>query len=305
MKKIIRAIFASVLCAFLMMSLSSCEMIANIKERARLASERVILASPEDNALADEFALALSGALEKNEGITEVVNIGVNSPSIECENGEADILKAAANTLKNLIVSDNLGSPEKAISADEISDTLLKNIENTDILSASSSRNTREETVTDEDGKEVKDENGELIKEKVVADNLLTFRFNFYSEETVTETNDSGEEKEVTVITPADSKVIEKYFGSLPDKDSILSEFDVIKGYFEVNDYTVEYTNCSISAQTDMDADELTFVTYTRAFKVTASVTGVGPFSDMGELTVTFTGSETTTYNFSYPQEEI
>ncbi|MCH5198002.1 MAG: hypothetical protein J1E34_03750 [Oscillospiraceae bacterium] len=305
MKKIIRAVLASILCIFLMMSLSSCEMIKNIKERARLASELKILDSPEDSALADEFALALKGALEKNEGITEVVRIGVNKPSVEADGSEADILKSAANMLKNLIVTDNLGSPEREITPDMISETLLKNIENADILSASSTRNTRNEPVTDENGKEVTNENGEVVKEKVVYDNLLNIIFNFYTENTVTETNENGEEKEVKEIIPADSDIIEKYFGNLPDKKDMISEFDVIKEYFQINDYDVEYTDCRIQVQTDMDADELTFVSYLKNFKVTASVTGVGPFSEMGEITVTFTGTENTTYNFKYPLAEI
>jgi len=305
MKKFFRTAASLFVCMAVLTGLCSCSMIQNIKERARIAGEMVILDSPEDSVLADEFDLALAGSLQNCESIDESVSFKVNKPSVEAEDSGADILKANADMLKKLIMEDSPGSSERTLTPDDISDTLLKDIDISDVVSASSERNKKSETVTDENGKDVKDDEGELVKREVIADNNLTALFAFYTENTYTETDENGEEREVTEIIPADSGIIEKYFGELYDRDEIMAQLDAIKEYLQVNDYNIEYTDCKIKAKTDMDADEFFTVTYEKNFKVTANVTGVGSLSHIGDIIVTFTGSEITDYTFNYPEEDL
>ncbi|MBQ7639317.1 MAG: hypothetical protein IJS90_10495 [Clostridia bacterium] len=304
MKKIIRPTAFCALCVLLITSLSSCSMIKNVKERARLASQLVIIDSPEDDELAEEFALALKGGLEKCVDITERVSYKINTPDVQSEDGSASILDKTAGILKNMITENSPGSSERTLKASEAGDTLLKNIDEADVLSASSSRHIRSEAVTDENGKEIKDEDGSVLRLDVVSDNILTFTFDFFTENKYTETNENGEERELTEIVPADAAVIEKYFGPAYDKNAVLSKFDVIKDYLQVGDYNIGYTDSRITAETDMDADELLNVSYVRNFKITADVSGIGQLEHLGDFTVTFTGSETTGYEFNYPQTE-
>lgn len=120
-----------------------------------------------------------------------------------------------------------------------------------------------------------------------------------------TEAEASSEEttEEETTIIYADDATIETVFGSLKDKAAVLKNFENIKDYITVSDYEIEYTNCTINSDIDLSNGTVSFVTFQKNMKVTAKITGVGDLAEYGEMVVTFTLVQTTTYEFSYPEE--
>ncbi len=121
------------------------------------------------------------------------------------------------------------------------------------------------------------------------------------AEETVAEETTTEE----TTRIYADDATIESIFGSLKDKEAVKAEFDCVKDYLVLNDYSIEYTDCSVKSEMDLENEQLSFVEFTKNMVVTASVTGVGSLAEYGELTVTFNLTQTTNYSFDYTVEEV
>lgn len=303
MKKPIQLVFALLLCAALAVGGSGCGMLKTIRENARIASERKILENPAEEELASVFNQALPGSAAACKKLSESVSFEIGKPRVEGEGAGADILRAAANTLKSLIMQSAPGSSSREVDPADLGDTLLKNVAPADVVKGENSRNEANVAVTDADGKELTDEEGNVKMTSVVTDNILYITMNFNDIRVYTETDDEGNPQEKTEIVPPEKALVEKYFGVSSDRDAVLQEFGKLKGYLQVNDYTVEYKDCKVLAVLNMDTSELSEVRYTKNFTVTAAVTGVGPFAEMGDLTVSFDGAEITDYTFSYLED--
>lgn len=218
----------------------------------------------------------------------------------------------------------------------DVTDTLLKGFDSALILSLDFSRNIVTENVTDENEKEVTEivtnENGE--KENVVLttqfenDNTLHLTFNYFesilaeeadsladaSEETTeaveetTETEEETAEEEnaepETVIVYADDTDIENVFGSLKNKEDVIKNFDNIKDYIKVLDYSVEYEACKVTADADISEETVSFINFEKNMKVTVKAEGVGSLASYGEIEIVFTLSKSVNYEFTYPVEE-
>ena len=293
MKKRVIKLAAAILCPALLCSLCGCGMLKQIRENAQRMSELEIVASPADDALVKEFNAALAKSGAELENVGEMVSYSVGRPRAEGEGKGVDILNAAADTLKKMIMEKNPGSSGDRISFGE--GLLLPLPEN--VPAAAASRNSTTVNVTDEAGEDVKDEDGNVVTAQKISDNLLTTVFRFYTEETKTETAEDGTVKEETVLVPAGDALIEQVFGPLKEKEDVLAAFDAVKGYLEVKDYTVTYKNCTVTAAEDLDTGLLQSADYVKTMAVTANVTGAGPLSEMGDLTVTFDVTKTVHYN--------
>lgn len=102
-------------------------------------------------------------------------------------------------------------------------------------------------------------------------------------------------------IPEAKRTVLAKAF-ELRDKATILnsSEFVKTSTYMKFNDYSVEYTGCTISATVDRLTDTLENVTYVKNSDVTADVTGQESFESYGDMLLSFVLTDTTTFDFTW-----
>jgi hypothetical protein len=306
MKPIARAVLCVVLCAALALSLTGCGMLKTIRDNARLASEREILDTPAEEALPELFNTAVKNAVEAGVKVDETVSLNIGKPNVEpaAENEAAEILRKSANALKNLIVMDGPGSGERELKNAELGDTLLGSVDPAAVQSASGAREEAKSAVTDEDGEPVTDEQGNQVYEYTVVNNFVTVTLALHGTETAVETDENGEEKETVTVLPADAAMVEKVYGTAVEKEEVLRQFEKLAAYLRLNDYDIVYKECTVTALVDMDASVAHTVKYVKNFTVTASVTGVGAFADMGDMTVTFDGKWEADYAFDFNPEE-
>jgi len=90
----------------------------------------------------------------------------------------------------------------------------------------------------------------------------------------------------------------------LRDKATVLNspEFAKMESYLKLNDYSVEYTGCAITATVDRLTDTLTDVTYRKTSNVSAQVKGLETFEKYGDMIVDFVLADTTSFNFVWTQ---
>ena len=300
MKKRTVRIICALLCLALTLGASSCTFIDNIKENARREAEKTFEPSPEDAALTENFNAALERSLAEAEKVTEKTSLTIGKPTAESENGDVSALNAAANTLKKLLTQDDPGSGERELAPDACGDTLLKSVTAADVLKTVGARNEAEQAVTDEKGAEVADENGKVVTEKTVTDNILKTEFRFYTVIPAPDAPEDDPEQGGTPV-PASAEIMEKYFGEPRDSARLLAQFEGLKDYLQISGYTLEYKDCRIAAQTDLAAGRLTEVSYVRSFAVTVTAKGVGALAGLGDFTLTFDAAETVAYIFAYP----
>jgi hypothetical protein len=303
MKKRFLSVFALLLSAALLLSFSSCGMFRTIRENALLAKQRAIIDTPDDSQMADVYNEALANTLREATAVKENVSFSVGKPSVSSDTGDVSILSKAADTLKKMIMQEDPGSEERTLPPQDIADTLLKDLNGADVVSVSGTRVSTVENVTDADGKEVTDEEGNVLTQTVTVNNVLRAEYRFYGEEKKTETDENGNEKETVTLLPPDPAVIEKYFGAPREKAAVLAGLDGIKEYLQVNDYTLEYKDCRVKTVSELDTGVLESVIFEKKMAVTAQVTGVGALAHMGAFTVTFDLSENTEYTFTFPEQ--
>ena len=124
--------------------------------------------------------------------------------------------------------------------------------------------------------------------------------------EAADETTAAEEETEPeTVYVYADDEVIVDVFGDKKDKEEVLKNFENISEYIVVKDYSIAYESCKITSDADLFTDTLSFVNFEQNMKVTATAECVGKLSSYGEITVTFNLTKTTSYTFTYPEEDV
>ncbi len=285
------------LCLALAVGFSSCGMLKNIREHAA----RKIYDTPAEDTLAQHYNGALKASLAAAQEVRENTSYSVGRPTVEGRDGKTDILAKAADTLKSMIMGSRPGAEGRVVEADKPG--LLRPLDAAAPVGEAAFRDESVRNVTDENGKEVTDEEGNVITETVIVNNLLKTDFYFYTEETVTYTDENGEEKAETTRAPLPAETIEAVFGPLKEKAQVLAGFDAVKGYFKAEDYTVEYKDCTVHAETDLETGLLQSVVFTQNMQVTAQASGDGPFAEMGAFNVSFGVTKTVDYVFTYAED--
>lgn len=302
MKKSIKTVISFVLITLLALSFSSCSVFQSMRENALNASQTTIYATPEKDQIISEYNSLLALSLMDATEIKENVSYSAGKPDVFKAGEEAGVLDAAANQLKNFIMSANPGSASTVL--EEGADSLLKSLDEAAVLNFDFTRNIATENVTDEKGNEAKDEDGNVITETRISDNILHLTFNFFATEPLTGegvTNENGEaDTEATTTIYAETATIESIFGSLKDKEAVLKNFENIKDYIVVSDYEIAYENCIITSDADLEEGRLNFVNFQKNMKVTAKAEGVGALAEYGEIEVVFNLTLNTSYDFSY-----
>ncbi|MBQ7688136.1 MAG: hypothetical protein IJT27_02845 [Clostridia bacterium] len=305
MKNVLKKGLSVSLCIVILFSLSSCSLIEKIKE----LKNKELLPTPEASDILPLYNTSLTNALAECENISCSVQFNVYDVNVtsDSENAEIDLLDNAGKQLSTMILANKPGFSDETITADEADKTLLRSFEASDMLELNFDRTMKEEKLLNKWGKEIKDENGEPITEIKAVDNTVKVMFNYYTDTVITEATTDAEGNAVDAVTQrefAESEMIEQFFGEPHDKDAILAEFDSVKDYIQVNDYTFEYTDCKIESNIDMEFKLLQNVSYEKNMLVTASVTGVGSLAQLGDFTVTFNLREENAYSFKFAEAE-
>ena len=307
MKKYLQTGIAVGLCFSLLLALPSCTMFRTMRENLKKAGEIVIRETPAEQELKNTYAAALDQSLQACEKVESSVSFRVSDVSVPEATGSRDpaLLNAAAGQLAALLMQDSPADESQTLTPADAGKSLLPNLKEAPGATLRAERNMATEAETDEKGNEKTDENGDVITRTYIADNLLELYYECYTETVVEEahTDEDGNEVEaVTERVPAAKADVEAVFGAPRDKAKILAEFDVVKDYLQVRDYTLEYTDSFAKCELDLDLNRLDSVSFEKHMTVTAQVEGVGKLADYGTFTVTFAVNETTAYSFVYPE---
>ena len=91
----------------------------------------------------------------------------------------------------------------------------------------------------------------------------------------------------------------------LRDKEELLAsdEFAKTSSYLKLNDYSVAYTGCKITAVVNRLTDEITNLNYYKAAEITADMTGAGSLEDYGDVSVIFTLEDKADFNITWETE--
>ncbi len=303
MKKALRNMIVFLLIAAVCVSLSSCNVFKTMRENAERASMIEILASPDDAEAARTFRELLDVSAGQADVIHEDVSYRAGNPSVQKDGEDAGLLDDAAKQIRDLIMEGKPGHSSEDLTADDLH--LLKTFDPLGAKDIIVDRNYDNIKVTDDKGNETVDENGEVITERVIGDNILHLTMEYFTTTvTDTKTNGEGETEDVTEIVPADGALLNDVFGGEADKAAVLEAFGAVADYVKVNDYTISYTDSRVTSDLSLDEDIVTFVKFEKNMTVTALVTCLGKLADYGDVTVTFPLTKTAEYSFSYPAAE-
>lgn len=308
MNNILRKGISVILCVCLVLALSSCTIFKSMRENAEKAKQITILDTPDEQSLAGVYDTALTESLSACEKVDSSVSFQVKDASVSGAAGkDPALLDAAAGQFTALIMQDSPGSESKTLTAAEAGSSMLANLRDPHGAEIEAHRNEGREAVTDEKGNEQSDENGDIVTRTFISDNLLEMTYRFYTETVVSEAYTDEDGNSVDAVTerkPIDTADIEAVFGAPRDKTEILSEFDAVKDYLQVRDYTLEYTDSFAKCEVDLESNRLTGVTFEKHMTVTADVIGRGSLADYDSFKVSFTVIEASAYEFHYPVEE-
>ena len=304
MKQRIRTLIALVLAVGMCLSLCSCNVFRTMRENAERASQIKIMETPDETE-----AIALLQQMTKDSAaaateVKETASYKADTPHIYGADGEeAGLLDDAAKQLRDLIMANKPGRTEEALASGEL--RMLERLDAAGALKVIVDRNYNDEKVTDEKGNYVAGEDGEIVTEKKLADNILHFTINYYDTNvTGQNTKDDGTTEDITEYVPADEATIDSVFGEPAEKEAVLAAFEAAADYISLSDYTVDYTNCQIKADVDPDENIVTSVRFEKHMTVTAQASCVGALAAYGDVTVTFPLTKTIEYSFTYPAAE-
>ena len=309
MKKILKPAISILLVTSMLYALSSCTLFSSIRKRVEEANNTTLAATPEEKDVVGHFNGLLKNSVEKADKINEKTEYKFSKMNIEKADGsDAGALGKASTLLRKMVAEKKPGRTERTIEDKNISDTLLKDIDPAELLDVDFSRNTRTVNVTDEKGKETENENGEVVTEIKITDNVLKTVFKFFKdikdENGTTEQPEEGETAaEPTTRIFADDETVKKVFGEQADKAEVIKNFDCIKNYITVVDYEITYGSCEIRSDIELVASDLSDISFTQPMTVTAKVRGTGELEDYGELTVKLEITKNVSYSFVYPEE--
>ena len=275
---------AVLLALCLLLTLSSCSMLARIKENARKNAEKVMLETPEEGALPDLVAKAVEKSFSTAHGVTASASAEVGRPEVT-GSGDVSVLNAGADMLKKLILDAGVGEPSHPVT--NAGETLLASFSLNGAKALHVERHTQEESVTDEDGREVTDEEGKVLTVPKLSDNLVRITADYFT-------------REGDVSVPAGDAEIEAVFGPKRDKEDLLQKAAVWEGYLADLDYTFTYLEPKVDVTLDIENGRLESAVFYKSVRVTLKGTGVGALAHCGALTVVFDLNEKTAYDFDY-----
>lgn len=321
MKKSFKTVVSFMLITLLVISFSSCSIFEAMRENALNAGKIEILDTPEKEKIIAEYNRILEASLDKAVTVKENVSYSAGSPNVLKGEEEAGLLDTAANQIKNFIMSANPGSAEYWVkgapegdgeyNTKTLEESLISKFDEASLLGFDFNRNIATENVTDDKGENVTDEEGNAVTEDKISDNILHLTINYFADELTVlgegveaVTNENGEEVEQTTTIYAEPATIESVFGSNKDKEAVLKNFECVKDYITVSDYEIEYKNCYVTTDTNLEAETVSFINFQKNMTVTAKAEGVGELASYGEITVVFDLTMTTYYEFTYAEEE-
>lgn len=315
MKKSFKTVISFMLITLLALSFSSCSVFENMRQNALEASQTTIYATPEEAQLIAQYNEILASSIEKAASIKENVSYSAGSPKVLKDGEDAGVLNAASKQLKTFIMSAKPGSAEAFVkgapegaTAKDIAQSLIAKIDEASVLGLEFNRNIAVENVTDGKGNNLLDEDGNTITEEKIKDNVLHLTFNYFTNELSAlgegTTNENGEAIEETTVIYAEDATIESIFGSVKDKETVIKNFEAVKDYIVVSDYEIEYRNCFVTTDMDIEEETVPFINFQKNMTVTAKAEGVGALASYGEIVVTFDLTMTTRYEFTYPAED-
>lgn len=128
-----------------------------------------------------------------------------------------------------------------------------------------------------------------------------------YSSVNQTTENDSDGNPVVTELTrtveihvkPEESAVLHAV--DIRDKQAVLDSLNRPENSFTVSDYTMTFTDLTITAIFDAATDELLSISYDKTMHVTATVTGEGTLAPLGTQTIDFDCGSNMFYQFGWP----
>lgn len=237
-----------------------------------------------------------ANTLIKEIDASKVVNFDF-SRNISSEN----VTDEKGNEETETVVNENGEVSEVIVTREFISDNTLhltfNYFENVPVAEVENAEETTAEETTAEEI--VEEEVAEEATEEATAEETTVEEA---TSEEATEAAEEATEEETTVIY-ADDSVIESIFGSAKNKEDVLKNFECIADYIVINDYTTENEACKITADADLNANNVTFIRFEQNMKVTVKAQGVGELADYGEIEIVFNLTKTTNYEFSYPEE--
>lgn len=309
MKRILKSVTAILLIAATIYAFSSCTLFSSIRKRVEDANNTTLATTPEEGDVVSHFNGLLKASVERADKINENTEYKFNGMNIkEADDSDAGALGKSATMLRKMVAEKNPGRAERTIEDKNISDTLLDGIDPEKLLDVEYSRNTRVANVTNEKGNEIEDENGEVVTEIKITDNILKTVFKYFKDikdenGTTAEPEEGETAAEPTTRIFADDDTIKDVFGEQADKTEVLANFDCIKNYITVVDYEIAYGSCEIRSDIELVASDLSDISFTQPMTVTAHVKGVGALAEYGDLTVTLEITKNVSYSFVYPSE--
>lgn len=151
-----------------------------------------------------------------------------------------------------------------------------------------------EQPVTNEDGEVQHYENGDVVSKSYVCDNKLNVTLSFLAEQ----------DPENKAPAFADADVINKYFTNTVDKDYVLTELAKVNTAVAVEDYSVQYRDCTVFITIDMETEQLLTMNFSKNAFVTFDAQGVGSFADLGAFKIAFNFNDSVNCTFNYDAEE-
>jgi len=137
-----------------------------------------------------------------------------------------------------------------------------------------------------------------------------------YDTQTVTEkvVNEKGKEENqevkvvtgitriITIVLKDDAASVLKAY-SMHDKSAILDEMKKASSYFTVDDYSIDFDGCTITATFNAVTDNILSVTYDKNMGVSTVVNGVGDLGYLGRQDLTFDCTDRMEYHFGWDDE--
>lgn len=116
------------------------------------------------------------------------------------------------------------------------------------------------------------------------------------------ETVITGATRIIKITLKNDEDSVKKAF-SLRGKDKVLDEMKKASDYFTVDDYSVEYNGCVITATFNAVTDNILSATYDKNMIINTDVTGVGSLEHIGVQHLKFNCTDRVDYQFGWAQE--
>ena len=203
---------------------------------------------------------------------------------------------------------------EKNVPNDSLKVTKAGQEEAEEIDSSLSAINDAAKAVKDLMLENIEEESGDIAFGADNTDVLLVKGESFASKLTVDDIKyatmtEVGDEYFITIefddVAEVDAKEILGNAFSLRDKEDILNseEFAKTKSYLQLQDYTVSYSGCRITATVNRLTDEITRLEYFKPANVKVSAKGQNTFEQHGDLSVLFTLEDKAYYEINWTNE--